>query len=943
MAVLFISHSSKDDQLASEIGGWLKSNGFNDIFIDQESIAGGDKWAEELKRSASACRVVIFIVTPNWLASAECFGEFKAAWYMGKRLIPLFLVDPAIQLDAESQQRLSQVYGEDQGLDLLPCLGSDGTLDLNANESLANNFKIGLQAAGANTRVGLDPEAFAIDKALRPTPFPGLASFGDDDADAALFFGRSREIGAVLEDLRSMRALNDHRPLVIQGASGAGKSSLLKAGIIPRLRRETPAWLPLRAFRPGADPLLNFAEALACTYEDFQHGEASGFIRNRLLDAWQKAAKEDNKRLTQQGRERVEAALEAEGCKLREVANRPGASILISVDQAEELTRADDDSGEALAEYLRAALMSEQSPWQLVFTIRTDSFPELQRHRRFQDLEARGYDLRALPVFRFNDVIEDPAKRYGVEIDPVMIDSLMEDAPQTDALPLLAFVMQRLWQQFGKSGKLTADDYKAVGGLTGLIENAAERAWRGIESEQDVPLPAQEPAKRLNDLGAATFVPPLAQINDQGATIRRVSKWHEFSDEQQELLSRFDRWRLVVRKGAEASDGGTVEVAHEALFREWSRLKDWLEPERSRLEALRGLQVAANAWHRHGRKADYLTHFDQRLAEANELAVHERFQNRLGDTEKDYLVASSEAAQRLKNRRRRTQAVFGILALGLVTAGLGWANRPWVEAEYNRAKYALVHYSKVFGKDAAVGLELGQTFQDCTQGSNDCPEMVIIPAGRFMMGERGEQREVTITKRFAVSKFEVTFDQWSACVAYGGCSPAGDRGFGKGRRPVINVSWNDAQRYARWLSRMTGKTYRLLTEAEWEYAARAGTTGDFSFEGGEEKLGEYAWYGANSYSKTHPVGDKKPNAFSLYDMHGNVWEWVNDWYGTYESGSRADPQGPKSGRRRVYRGGGWYDTAGDLRSADRDGHVPDTRSFVLGFRLARTLYVKVGT
>ena len=104
MAVLFISHSSKDDQHASAIESWLKANGFNDVFIDHQSIAGGDKWAEELKRSASACRVVIFIITPNWLSSAECFGEFKAAWYMGKRLIPLFLVDPAAQLDQESQQ-----------------------------------------------------------------------------------------------------------------------------------------------------------------------------------------------------------------------------------------------------------------------------------------------------------------------------------------------------------------------------------------------------------------------------------------------------------------------------------------------------------------------------------------------------------------------------------------------------------------------------------------------------------------------------------------------------------------------------------------------------------------------------------------------------------------------------------------------------------------------
>ena len=123
-------------------------------------------------------------------------------------------------------------------------------------------------------------------------PFPGLASFGDDDADAALFYGRSREIAETLEELRKMRAERDLRPFVILGASGAGKSSLLKAGIIPRLRREAPAWLPLRAFRPGADPLLNFAEALARSSADFGKVEAHGVIRDRLFDAWSKAERE---------------------------------------------------------------------------------------------------------------------------------------------------------------------------------------------------------------------------------------------------------------------------------------------------------------------------------------------------------------------------------------------------------------------------------------------------------------------------------------------------------------------------------------------------------------------------------------------------------------------------------------------------------------------------
>jgi hypothetical protein len=322
MPVLFISHSSKDDAHVDTLAEWLRANGFTDFFIDHQRISGGDKWPEALRSSAGSCRVVVCFVTPNWLASLECFNEFGAAWYMGKRIIPLFLLPPSNELNAEAKTRLDRVCGEDQGIDLKPCIAASGALAIDADQKVADRLKTGLRAAGANSRVGLDPGAFALNVELRPMPFPGLSSFGDDDADAALFYGRSREIAHTLEDLRSMRALNDQRPLVIHGVSGAGKSSLLKAGIIPRLRRAVPAWLPLRAFRPGANPLLNFAEALARTLADFDVVEAHGVIRDRLMGAWSKAERwrhlfdfegADKDDLTPGGVAVLEAALEAEG------------------------------------------------------------------------------------------------------------------------------------------------------------------------------------------------------------------------------------------------------------------------------------------------------------------------------------------------------------------------------------------------------------------------------------------------------------------------------------------------------------------------------------------------------------------------------------------------------------------------------------------------------
>jgi hypothetical protein len=173
---------------------------------------------------------------------------------MGKRIIPLFLFQQADTLDDELKRRLAKVCAEDQGIKLDTCLRSDGVLDLTTDSALSARLKDGLRAAGALNEVGLDPQAYIVDRKLRPIPFPGLASFGDDDADAALFYGRSRELAETLEELRKMRAERDVRPFVILGASGAGKSSLLKAGIIPRLRRELRR-LPLRAFRL-VDPLV---------------------------------------------------------------------------------------------------------------------------------------------------------------------------------------------------------------------------------------------------------------------------------------------------------------------------------------------------------------------------------------------------------------------------------------------------------------------------------------------------------------------------------------------------------------------------------------------------------------------------------------------------------------------------------------------------------------
>ena len=288
----------------------------------------------------------------------------------------------------------------------------------------------------------------------------------------------------------------------------------------------------------------------------------------------------------------------------------------------------------------------------------------------------------------------------------------------------------------------------------------------------------------------------------------------------------------------------------------------------------------------------------------------------------------------------------------------------------------------------------GQTFRDCSS----CPEMVVVPAGTFIMGSpeseagrlrtvydqegeairwttqdtvrlkveagqrlvvvEGPQRYVTIAAPFAVGVYEVTFEEWDACARGGGCGGLipDHEGWGRGRRPVINVSWEEARGYAEWLSRETGETYRLPSEAEWEYVARAGTetarywgetdAAQCRYANGADAaaLQEYPhWIAAScsdGYLETAPVGSFAPNAFGLYDTLGNVWEWTLDCWNERYSGAPADGSAWESGdcSDRVARGGSWQNVPGRVRSASRSRDpAVDYRNSLAGFRVVRII------
>jgi len=247
---------------------------------------------------------------------------------------------------------------------------------------------------------------------------------------------------------------------------------------------------------------------------------------------------------------------------------------------------------------------------------------------------------------------------------------------------------------------------------------------------------------------------------------------------------------------------------------------------------------------------------------------------------------------------------------------------------------------------------------------------VLVEGGTFTMGDTWRDgyydekptHKVTFTYNFYIGKYEITFDEYDVFCEATGRSKPDDEGWGRGNRPVINVSWNDAIAYCNWLSEREklpkaydnngnlldkdGKVttdpskvfgYRLPTEAEWEYAARGGNKSKGYKYSGSDNVGDVAWYDSNSGSKTQEVGKKAPNELGIYDMSGNVWEWCSDWYGGYSSSAQTNPYNSTAGSYRVDRGGSWGSNATGARVADRDFGMPTYTSYNLGFRICRTV------
>jgi formylglycine-generating enzyme required for sulfatase activity len=509
------------------------------------------------------------------------------------------------------------------------------------------------------------------------------------------------------------------------------------------------------------------------------------------------------------------------------------------------------------------------------------------------------------------------------KIEDRLVDELLADIEAggaKDALPLLAFTLERLYDEYHAGGNLKLEHYEQLGRVKGSIEAAVDRAFKAADAEPKIPRDHQARLALLR----RGLIPWLAGIDpDTGAPRRRVARLSEIPAEARPLADLLVDQRLLSTDIARNTGEKTIEPAHEALLRQWGMLQGWLTEDAGLLTVMDSVKRASRDWAANGKSAAWIAHTTDRLAAAERLLERSDIADNLEPTDREYLAACRKAEAVAKGRKRRAQGLIYLLLVGVIGGLVGWINQD------------------IFRECSA---ELGRDY---------CPQMVVLPAGSFLMGspatEPGHQpseqpqHQVTIAKSIAVSKYELTFDEWDVCVDYGDC-PQGitDSGWGRGPQPVINVTWDDAQRYVAWLSKITGKPYRLLTEAEYEYAARAGSTMVYPW-GDDIGLNNANCKGCDSRwdnTQTAPVGSFAANGFGLFDMVGNVWEWIEDCVNENYQGAPTDGSAwieDGDCKNRMARGGSWNNTPVNLRSANRVGTSIGFRDNLLGFRIGRTL------
>jgi hypothetical protein len=643
MSRIFISHSSANNDWAIRIRDWLVSEGWglqDDIFLDLDPARGikaGERWKATLQREAKRCELILALVSKDWLASQWCKAEVDAARLMGKRvLVALIGVDGSV---------LPQDITEEQWLDL--------TNDPRGLDKLAEALK----------SAGLDPSTFSFPEGRRP--YPGLTALDVDDA--AIFFGRDAQIVRGLDKIRGLSRACVERMLVILGASGAGKSSFMRAGLWPRLRRDDRTWLPLAIIRPERAVLSGTFGLAASLERTIAERHLSDFFLKQGLPL-SRVAIQDFIEFSKDGLARLFAALRT---AVNGGNNAVPLTIVLSIDQAEELFN--EDAGPEANQLVDIILdtMGRDQHFLTLLAIRSDAFPRLQSDPQFASIPKDSFPLDIMLESSWRDVIEGPARIVRPKpllVDPNLTEALLADTRGQDALPLLAFTLERLHTAYQADGRLTLAGYHRLGGMKGVIQAAVMDAISDGIRRGELPKTSEEQIALVR----AAFIPHLARVNSAGEFIRRVASSDEISPRARPLLDRLIERRLLTRdrrllRGTEVE---VVEITHEAILREWKGLNDALTEEREFLIAKGQLEEAVNEW----RSAPVDAKRDALLVGTKLARAQQWLRQRpddLSDDEVSLVRASSDAetvAQRRKILVRRLAVAASVAASVMLSA-----------------------------------------------------------------------------------------------------------------------------------------------------------------------------------------------------------------------------------------------------------------------------------
>jgi WD40 repeat protein len=557
---VFISHSTDDNAIADEVRARLEAQGFPAPFLDyhpETGIPAGHDWEHDIYRQLKRAAAIVYLGSNKAAESKWCFAELAFARSAGRPIFPL------------------RIEGEAGHVLLAGTQWTDFRAD--KEEGYRRLFR-GMKA------FGFDPDN-TFDWSAGRSPYPGLSAF--EEPDAAVFFGRDEETEALFQRVNNAHLEGGERFITVIGASGSGKSSLVRAGLLPRIRRIGAPWLVVDPMIPSTEPLEMLARSFAKTLR----------AQGRKIE-WPDVLKT----LETPGRGLISVARD-----LLDWGSSQHKLVLIFIDQGEELvTRAAGTARVRCARVIKDAL-DGPDVIRVVTTLRSEFLTRVLQQTELADFIPEPFLLAPLPRSRLALAVSGPAEVAGIELPPSLVEQIVEDTGGGDALPLMAFTMERLYQRLAEKAekRLDEEDYRAVGGVTGALEQRAN----GIRD-------------RLAREGSKDDIMPtllkLVGFDSQSVPTRRRVPLSEMNDQERKILKAFEDARLISVDGAGAA--AVAFVAHEALFRAWAPFAEGIE---ANLEALRErsrIERDAHEWVEAGRDDAYLLR-GERLQKASQLCA----------------------------------------------------------------------------------------------------------------------------------------------------------------------------------------------------------------------------------------------------------------------------------------------------------------------------------